>query len=125
MKVSNDYRNEKGFTLIELLIVIAIIGILASIAIPTFAHYKNSASNAAVISDLRNAATAQEAYYLDNDTYASERASLEASPYDLQISVNVDVTVISANFVGYEMTGVSSNSGRVYTLTGPGGHITH
>jgi len=64
-------RNRKGFTLIELLIVVVIIGILAAIAIPKFAATKDKAKLASVKTDLRNAMTAQEAYFSDNATYAT------------------------------------------------------
>lgn len=64
-------RGTRGFTLIELLVVIAIVGILAAIAIPQFAAYRARGYNARVQTDARNAATAQEAYFIDNDTYFS------------------------------------------------------
>ncbi len=62
---------EKGFTLIELLVVIAIIGILAAIAIPQFAEYRARGFDARARSDLRNVATAEEAYFVDNEAYVS------------------------------------------------------
>ena len=61
--------NQKGFTLIELLIVVAIIGILAAIAIPQFAAYRQRAYNSAAQSDLRNFKTAMEADFADNQQY--------------------------------------------------------
>lgn len=60
---------QKGFTLIELLVVVAIIGILAAIAIPQFASYRQRGFDARAKSDLRNVATAEEAYYADNEVY--------------------------------------------------------
>lgn len=69
MAASN--RNGRGFTLIELLIVVVIIGILAAIAIPKFANTKGKANAAALKSDLRNLATAQEAYFYDNAAYTN------------------------------------------------------
>jgi len=62
-------RKSKGFTLIELLVVVAIVGILAAIAIPQFAAYRARGFNSRVAADARNAATAQEAYFVDNNGY--------------------------------------------------------
>jgi prepilin-type N-terminal cleavage/methylation domain-containing protein len=64
-------RHRLGFTLIELLIVVSIIGILASIAIPKYAGTKHRAQRAAGIADLRNLATAQEGFYADSDRYGA------------------------------------------------------
>jgi type IV pilus assembly protein PilA len=64
-------RQRTGFTLIELLIVVVIIGILAAIAIPKFTSIKGRANRSAGISDLRNLATAQEAFFADSDRYAA------------------------------------------------------
>jgi prepilin-type N-terminal cleavage/methylation domain-containing protein len=68
-------KNRKGFTLIELLIVVVIIGILAAIAIPKFAATKDKAKLASVKTDVRNAMTAQEAYFSDFATYTATLAT--------------------------------------------------
>jgi prepilin-type N-terminal cleavage/methylation domain-containing protein len=68
--------NRKGFTLIELLIVVVIIGILASIAIPKFANTKEKAYLAAMKSDLRNLVTAEEAYFADSIKYTSNLGTM-------------------------------------------------
>jgi len=64
-------KDEKGFTLIERLVVVAIIGIVAAIAIPQFAEYRQRAFNSRAVSDLRNGITAQEAYYVDEEDYVT------------------------------------------------------
>jgi type IV pilus assembly protein PilA len=82
-------NNQSGFTLIELLVVVAIIGILAAIAIPQFAAYRAKGFDARAESDCRNAATAEEAYFVDNATYSSTAADL---PGFVQ-SADVDITL--------------------------------
>lgn len=116
-------RDERGFTLIELMIVIAIIGILAAIAIPQFSAYRQRSYNAAANSDLKNATTAQEAYFVDNQTYATDVTSLLGTNYGLFTSQNV--TLANAGGTdGYTMSAFHSSGNRTWTIAGPGGSIT-
>ena len=73
-------HRRSGFTLIELLIVVVIIGILASIAIPKFQTTKGKARTASLKSDLRNLATAEEAYFYSAGLYTTSLASLNFTP---------------------------------------------
>ncbi len=116
-------RKNEGFTLIELMIVIAIIGILAAIAIPQFSAYRTRSYNAAAEADIRNAATAQEAYYVDNQTYKADPLELLGATYGFFTTQNVAVTG-AAGTTQYTMTGVSTARERdLYTLSGPGGSV--
>ena len=116
-------KDESGFTLIELMIVIAIIGILAAIAIPQFSAYRTRSYNSAAEADLRNAATAQEAYYVDNQTYKATPTDLIGATYGFYTSTNVAVSG-GAGTDRYTMTAVHSSGNRTYSLLGPGGSVT-
>ncbi len=62
-------RSEKGFTLVELMIVVVIIGILASIAIPKFSALigKTKVTEAKTI--LRSIINLEQAYYMQQSAY--------------------------------------------------------
>ncbi len=58
-------RRANGFTLIELMIVVAIIGILATVAVPSFSRYQNRARRAESFANLSGLGTAQKAYFAE------------------------------------------------------------
>jgi prepilin-type N-terminal cleavage/methylation domain-containing protein len=62
-----DYSNHAGFTLIEMLAVFAIIGALASIAIPHYAEYKEKALEAQCLSNRYHIETEELAYFAENE----------------------------------------------------------
>ncbi len=119
-------RAEEGFTLIELLVVIAIIGILAAIAIPQFAAYRRRAFVADIKSNLRNAAVAEEAYFVDNNVYKSGALSSNVPPgYNKSSNVTVTATVAADRFTRVGKDPVRcTTGGTTWTYTSQGGLIT-
>jgi type IV pilus assembly protein PilA len=72
-------REEEGFTLIELMVVLLIIAILLAIAIPTFLGARNTANARSTQENLRNALTAEQTNWTNNQAFATSLTSIEPS----------------------------------------------
>lgn len=85
-----------GFTLIEVMVVVVILAILAAMAIPRFKNTKGKGHSAALRTDLRNLATAEESFFYSNGRYSTALDSL-----NFRGSPGVIVTIPEASNQGW------------------------
>jgi len=106
--------NDRGFTIIELLVVILLIAILTAIAVPQLFGTKQRTYVASMRSDLRNLETAQEAYYVDNITYAGALTDLGTT---FLMSPGVSVAIDSASQTGWGGTASHTATAQTCSVT--------
>jgi type IV pilus assembly protein PilA len=111
-------KNQKGFTLVELMIVVAIIGILAAIAIPQFAAYRQRAFNSSAQSDVRNTKTAQEVLQADHQVYGATDTGLTTLAASTGHAGGAGVTI-----VGPLGPATAAVAGGALTSTVPAGNV--
>jgi type IV pilus assembly protein PilA len=95
---------QHAFSLVELLVVLAIVGILLAIAVPSFLGYKDRANQKAADADIRAALPSVEALYVDDKTYSSLTLTKIHLSYDS-----------SAKFHGYYL--LPADKGQTYCIS--------
>lgn len=103
-------KTQTGVTLIELVVVMVIIGILAAIAIPSYRQYVIRSQRVDATAGLLRLATAQEKFYLQNNTYATQAQIAVAPPAGLGIAGTehgwYTLTITDSSAAGFTATAV-------------------
>src|SRR5215467_7724724 len=105
-------RNQKGFSLPELLIVVAVIGIIASIAVPGLLQAQRASREAAAIQGLRTVVSSENTYLSVKGNYSSY-----GDPTDLDGAGLVDISLFTTPINGYQLTLTLGSSSSSYTAT--------
>jgi type IV pilus assembly protein PilA len=112
---------EQGFTLIELMVVVLIIAILITVAIPMFLGARTRAQDRAAQTRLRSALTAEKTYYADKQAYTQTAADLLAVEESLALDAAADANPTKGS-VAYALVGnvvvlgTQSGSGTCFYL---------
>ena len=76
MNTSVPTDKQSGFTLMELMIVVAVVGIITAIALPSYQNYTRTAKRTDAHQGLTTLAQLQERFFTENNTYATTVAAL-------------------------------------------------
>ncbi len=100
----------RGFTLIELMVVVAIIGVTAAVAIPSYTSYILKSHRSAAINGVLDLASRQARYYTTNNTYSTSMTVLgyptDPMPIGSSQDPSYNLSVASANATAFSVQAV-------------------
>jgi type IV pilus assembly protein PilA len=125
-------KKNRGFSLLELLIVVAIILIIATIAIPSLLRSRQAANESGAVSNLRAINTAQVTYISTNGSYGTFPDLSTAGLMDSRFSADglivggYSYTITGGGTGNYEVSAlVDGTSGRFNYYSGPDGVVRY
>lgn len=116
----NPFRLRRGFTIIELAIVLAIVGILATIAVYTYSKIVNKARFTQAKIALKHLQKTELLYFTEHDRYTDNVALLDFNPVDYDYyEISVSLFDNAFKYIGYA-NGVRAMKGDLWTITPDG-----
>jgi type IV pilus assembly protein PilE len=110
-------KKQAGFTLIEVMIVVAILGIIAAIALPSYSNFIRKSARAQATTLLSTIAQRQEVYFIANRTYGALNVTPAPLNYSaVTISVDKDGGLGAAGAGLYDVT-MTVASATAFTIT--------
>lgn len=108
---------QRGFTLIELMIVVAIVAILASIALPSYNDYLLRGRLAEAHGELAAMRSKLETFYLDNRTYVGACAANTVAPLPTAGRFTYSCPTLTATTYLVQAVGVATQGTGGFTYT--------
>jgi prepilin-type N-terminal cleavage/methylation domain-containing protein len=90
----------RGFTLIELMVVVSIVGLLSSIAIPSFQTYAKRSKRSEAFINLAGIFKSQKAFHAENNQYGTTFGNIG---FEISGANEVDPTTIQSQYYTYTM----------------------
>jgi len=103
-----SFKNKRGFTLLELILVIIVIGILASLAVPRFINMAEKARGAEAVNTIGALKTAEDLYFMEHGTYTATIGDLDITDVP---------TTGTATFWTYGIAAGTGGIGSSYVIT--------
>jgi type IV pilus assembly protein PilA len=114
--MNKPLRFNRGFTLVEIMIVVGIISLLASLAMPAFQKVRATSQDRAVLNNMRQLGAAADQYFMEFGTDTVDLASLVGSSYYVK-ALNTVANESYPTELSQGITITVTNVGGIRTLT--------